>query len=445
MIKKVTLNSLVSYVLSHCNKTQYSEYENNCHEFKSKFKTLEDVKFCSLNNRTSKNINDFPPRLKQIFDPFISNLERCGNMKTYNNKNEEKNHNISLFYSILFCILDSFNFELSDNKQIKLIYDFRDKLIKDINRLNLYEKFKYKNIGWTKNELIKSINNFKNNKMVIRFLSDYFHINIFLLDIQDDKIYAIFKEEYFNIFKMNLFLVFHNNMFEPMILTKHTLLNYNDEPLKKLINVDKLTINIFNDDFSVKPVSKVFQIGTENLDEYLSNLNLDKYGKYKNIDHLDNSYNEIIDGGNDGHNTDLLNEVVEDTDVVITTIKNEIFYTKSKKMEKGNKSKLLDDVTDNTNNKLLLDDVTDNTNNKLLLDDVADNTNNKLLLDDVSNNDHITESNRLNNVNMKMKLIELQVLATKFGISTQNGLTKHGKKKMKTKGELIKELSSIKI
>ena len=68
-----------------------------------------------------------------------------------------------------------------------------------------------------------SIRDYKNNKMVIRFLADYLFINIFILNIQDDILYAVYSDDNFNIYKMNVFLVYYNEIFEPLVYNKNKL------------------------------------------------------------------------------------------------------------------------------------------------------------------------------------------------------------------------------
>jgi hypothetical protein len=220
----------------------------------------------------------------------------------------------------------------------------------------------------------------KNNRMMIRFLADYFYINIFILDIQDDKIYVNYPEEQFNIFKMNLFLIFYNDVFEPLI-NENKLWNYNQEYIKKLINVNSSNINVFNDNFSKDYTDKVFQIGSEDLTKYLNNNNDDD----NEIDEdCDNKYEEII-------------------------------------------------TEDDTNDYKLIEVDTTETEMKVDNDMTSDvfvkcNKNDKIELPDI---------------NMKMKLSELQQLAVKHNISLVSGKTKSGKDKYKTKKILLNDLKRL--
>jgi hypothetical protein len=246
--------------------------------------------------------------------------------------------------------------------------------------------------------------------MMLRYLADYFYVNLFLLNIQEDKIYAIYPEEHFNIFKMNIFLAFSNDVFEPVIYNNLKLWNHETEPFKKLINVDKSSIGVLNMDFSnnVLKEAKLFKTGTEDLDRYLPESYIKKMEELeKNLDSKDsvhlneseNKFEEVEDF--DENNEEVVHDDVTETELDVLIIKNDndVFCTKanindtiSDKKKKKKKSKKLPD---------------------------------------------------LSNVSMKMKLTELQKLAKKCGIKLTKGKTKSGKPKMKTKSSLVKDLKLL--
>ena len=90
-----------------------------------------------------------------------------------------------------------------------------------------------------------------------------------MMEIQDDKIYVVYGDKYFNINKMNLFLVFFNDIFECLSFNKKKLIGVNDTVLTKLVNVDKNQLVILNADFSNNQTIKNFQLGQEDLSKYI--------------------------------------------------------------------------------------------------------------------------------------------------------------------------------
>nr|QBK88411.1 MAG: hypothetical protein LCMiAC01_00750 [Mimivirus LCMiAC01] len=350
--------------------------KEDLHSIISTSTKLDNDEFNNLEYNEFKTINNFPTKLRNIFDPFINKLKRYGVMQC---SSDDKN--ISLFYSLLFCIDNKFK-NIDNISKEEYVHNLRNKILMDIGREDLYDKFKYKSIGWNKVEIKKDLKTYNNSWMMIRLLSDYFSINIFMLDINKDKIYSIYPEEFFNIFKFNVFLVYYNEIFEPLVYRKTTLWTYNTEPFRKLINVDKSYILAHAVDYSKTPQTKLFQTKTEDLGKYLKKKSNDK----------ENNYEEIDDNVSETNNE---SEVLPDDSICkIEDMDNENKITKSKK---------------------------------------SDNM----------SNENVIDYTYIKNINTRTKLKELQALAKKYNISIECGQTKTGKNKLKTKASLRKEMNQL--
>jgi hypothetical protein len=412
MDKRITLNKLLSYIQS------ISEFDAKDDYDIASFKNdLSESQFKILKFGETVTLGDLPKKLKTIFDPFISDMKRIGVLP-----NKNKTTNISLIYSVLYCIKSDF-LDLSNADKINCIDQFTDKMLSDIGEKQLYKNYEYKGIGWNKKEFIETIDKYKNNIMTLRFLSDYLHVNIFLLNANEDKIYAIYPEEEYNIFKTSILLSFYDNVFEPIVYKNNNVWNNDMEPLKKLINIDKKYIGILNCNFKKNNDNeddvKIFTVGSENLSKYLINDNKndnedksdDKNDNEDKSDDKNDNEDKSDDKNNENEEADEDNEFdevyikdaeiepeicindIEETEMDDQTVKNEkdIFYVNQKK---NNKNKDFDDE----------------------------------------------ESELIATISKTMKLDDMQVVAKKFNIDLAIGQYKNGKSKMKTKTDLYNDI-----
>ena len=430
MSKKITINKIISYTLSCSNK---DNTRNNYDVIAKIPNTLEKLSFRILKYKDSRDIGDFPEHIKGIFNPFINDIKRYGVIKYKNNKNKD---NISLFYSILFCINVNFA-QMEQHEKESKIYEFRNKILKDIYGKDLYKKYKYKNIGWSMDDIRYLLKNFKNDWKMLRLLSDFLNINIFLLDIGLDSIYSIYSEEKFNKFKENVFIVCYNEVFEPLVYLDNKLWNLNMKPFKKLINVNSSLITSHSADYSQPllkvggkasgPMKKKFQIDTEDLEIYLKKYNL-----------IDNNNNNNKDSLKD----DNFEEVGAESEVYHDKIKEK--SEKNISITLPNNAKDIFHKRNNTDNSSDSDDSSDSDS-----DDSSESkpkhkpkTKNKSRTKHKTNRKSVDYSD-IESINMRMKLKEIQNIAKKYGITIENGRSKNGRMKYKTKSSLHTEMLEL--
>lgn len=288
----VTINELVNYVMDHIAKDDNNVCDTDT-TIRSEYKPMDKLEFSLLNYEQNKPIIDFPKNLKNLFDPFLNNIIRIGTCNPDNNLVTR-----SLLYNTLYLIDDKF-VKLPYNKQIDKVEKFKKSLINYIYSTNFY----CKDLGWNKKLLIDDVSKYNNSEMILRLLCDYIYINIFIVNIKDDKLYCMYSEKEFNKFKPNIFLSFYADHFEPLIyldsISDSTLNTTDATPspknnkasvfyikqnfIKKLFNVSSNKIRTYNPNFlDGKP--KQFIIGNEDLLQYLETQRIEekKVNEHKN-------------------------------------------------------------------------------------------------------------------------------------------------------------------
>lgn len=261
MHKKLLVTELIDYVLKIASKDNINDNTPMLQP-----SIIDDKKFNKAPYKESRSVSEFPPTLKTIFDPFITLIERRG---VFDN-NDIKN--TSLYYSILFCIFNKFE-EIDEITQLDYIDKFQTKLIRDLHMYDLFDKYNYHSIGWKKQSLITSLREYKNNKMVIRYLADYLFINIFILDVNNDSIYAVCTDSILDIYKITIFIVYNDGIYEPIMCDKKKLFTFNDNLCKKLFNVDFPFIHQFDDNI-INPIisTKIIPINNQQDVKYSPNV-----------------------------------------------------------------------------------------------------------------------------------------------------------------------------
>jgi len=321
--KKITLDVIVNYVLN-INKNKLSDdfYEENQNSEDFYDDENNDLSLIDLDD--SKNINSLPEPFYNITSELNSEkIFRIGSK--HKSLINNKKCNTSLYWSFLNCIIEKFN-EKSVEERIELINRLVLKIVYDINTTNIYKNNKYITFGWKKNTLIKNIQTCNLPDMVIKFLSDYFNLNIFILNLKKGIIESSYKEDYLNKFKKNIFLIKINDDYEPILCNNKCLFDYNDLIFNVIISHNKNLVKCINIDYSSRRSIKIFTIGSENLDNYIRE-------EYVNENNLENNYDELID-----NNENKINNVIDindsiDTDIDIHNQSEDIFYKKEKEID----------------------------------------------------------------------------------------------------------------
>ena len=332
--------------------------------------------------------------IKQIIDPYYNNLFRHGIKNLYCDSHQT--HNISLYNSILHCIIPNFLQILEDDK-IKFISTFMNILCKDITKETkkkrkgckyiLTSNYNFDNLNINKKQLFKDIHGYKNTTDIILAISTYFSINIIIFNNDQQNIYVAYSEDHLNIYKITILLSLTHGYYEPMFFNNNKVQQHNSKIIQLLLNNEKI-IRLCKDQ------NNKVTIGPEDLNFYSlhsspiddinikSNNNKQKPNTKQDTVQIKNEYTELHD-----------NECVDDGDNLTVT---ELHVTNDDELIK----------------------------NKIFCKQTE-------------------EAPKTVPISLYLKLGELQNIATNHNIDITNGVTKSGKKKMKTKKQLYDEIRKV--
>ena len=234
-MEKVTLDELVEYIKSNnkSNKRKKKELSESLSDSEEEHDLNKPLEYL-----TKKKIDSFG---KNLDDIYFNNLEntyfREGSIKEINE------NNISFYYSILFLLFkEKFN-SLELNQKITFIEIFIKLLKLDVNS----EKFnKFKTLGWKKESVMNYIKNNEINKILLRYISEYLHVNIFIIDLENQNI-LFSGENPFIKYKKNLFLLkLNENDYEPLF-SETKIFPYSSEFIKLIESKSYLIKNLYCD------------------------------------------------------------------------------------------------------------------------------------------------------------------------------------------------------
>lgn len=274
--KKLTFNVLLDFIKKNkqildnpdCKKIDLNvDKLNIVDEINSDHDNNDISSYLDIGN--SENIKNLPVNLKTIFKDYIKDMVRYGVLqRVFINKEEL---NCSLITSILTCLTNDFILK-PFNEQTHYV----TRTLKKINTIYQSEdldKKIYKKIGINKTNFLKSIHKLSSNTQVLKTFADFFHINLFVLDLENDLVNCA-GGDVFIPYKKSLFLILiKNNYYEPLLFQERKYLTFNSPIIKHLLNyyefvnfVSYVPDKITNDN----TIKKKFQIGEEDLNIYLS-------------------------------------------------------------------------------------------------------------------------------------------------------------------------------
>ena len=252
-------------------------------EPKQDFKNRDNTFKC-LNRNETKMTNDLPPKLRSYFDPFIKEFIRHGSTKTY-----ITNENVSLYYSILKSCIPKFS-ECDEQKQIEYIKSLREKLVAYISNTEIFKTNGYDKMKWNKKSIIQSLMQFKVTKLTLKLLADYFSVNIFMLNILEDKLYVVSGNDYYDMFRYNVFVASNTNTFESLSYLDEYMLTYDNVLVKKVISIHKNILILFNTNLNETPDALIPLEFNIKLDDFNIVLPLNKENDYDEITESESNF-----------------------------------------------------------------------------------------------------------------------------------------------------------
>lgn len=268
--KRVSVEDLFKYIKS--NKESFRTVGCvDLNDTKEDIQIIENIE--RLHFQDSKKVNFLPKNLAHIFKFNSDNFHKYLHSGVFSNLNysydkrvEKVNINVSLYSSVITCLKQSF---LSQpvSYQSNFITKFIDRLRVEITTSK--SKTHYKKLyKWKNDELHTDLVHDITGCKIIKYLCDFLHINIFILDIDDDNLYYGGGEQYIP-YKKNIFLLkYSNDIYEPFF-TEHAKTFGVNEPIIKTIkqNISLIKIYQLSEQLKNDFVSELEEI-EENLDIY---------------------------------------------------------------------------------------------------------------------------------------------------------------------------------
>lgn len=294
-------------VLSYVDQLYSNVFGDECNKEEDNFKEESDSESDSEDS-TKTNLTfgeegkvSFPKKIRELVEEDEDYISRMGILREFGGMDD-----YSFFSSVLSLIDSKFN-DMVPSKQIKYINEFCFHMINELKNKSLFSKFQYSKLGWKRKDLEADLKERNNSITTLRYISDYFNLNLFIFDLEEDSIDLVYGEEKFNQFKKNIVLSFKKGFYEPLFFDGNSYWNYGNNVISKLLSKEKGMINRvkFGD-------SEKFEIGEEDYSNYLKDLKgesieeesetskvFDKKIENGEVDPDQNGYHEITVKEND--------------------------------------------------------------------------------------------------------------------------------------------------
>lgn len=401
--ERIGINELLQYL-----KTNKDVIQNiGCIDLNSintlKTNTIESI--TKLQFQDLKKINYLPENLANIFGINLDNFHKYlhAGVLQYISHSDGKKINVSLYSSILVCLKHTFLSQQQQNQEL-----FITKLLNRLKTESIGTKFKffeYDKLGWNKENLKMSIINGNINPHVIKFVSDYLCINIFILDIQQDKVYFP-GDEYISHRKHIFLLKYPDNTYEPCFTEQSRTFTLNDIMVKNLMQHSKkintyILLNNFDKNNNFNEQNNEFHEIYEDLTKYVG-----KSSKWNKNDPIKNITDKTDIKKLMHHEVNSYDDSINAYDDMITDTQNDVSHCK-----------LLD----------IENDTSDNNHEKKPK---------KINKKETSQNDTSSKKYKISDIKTTLKIAELQTIAKNLKISTE----KNGKAKIKK--ELLDDIKT---
>lgn len=401
---KITNNDLFSFIEKNKNKFNNIDVVNLKDVNNEIIKILEPLQYQDF-----KKISYLPKKLSHIFN--------IKNDYLHAGVSPDDDINTSFFRSILYCFISTF-LSYSPQQQTKVMINLVNKLKSDLLQ-SKFKKFDYKKFGYTKYEIANNISDGILTGSIIKYVSDYLYINIFILDIAEDSLYFGNGDEYIP-YKKTIFLLKLKNketvVYEPLYTENIKTFTIDDDVIKKIrelhknnkINIqlyklyDESQVDVKNSDI------KFTEIIMENLENYISSEKVKNTEPEKKVELI--TENNIKENKKKGIKCVNINNYLDDD---ISKNNSSVDWDKIMKICSDSSSQSDESSSDSEN-----DDEDDENES----DDENDDENDK------SNKNKYN----INDIKLSLKLSELQKIAENLNIPT----------KQKTKSQLIDSIKN---
>lgn len=253
-------------------------YVENMFKIQQQQQIIEDVKveeYKLLYLGKSRSLTNLPNNLKLIFNNLEESTSRCG----ITTKKVER-CNPTFFKCLLYC-LDPEYISLSEDTKNKQTTELKSHLAYNIKHSKLFDLFKYQELKWKRKIIIDDIATNNITMLIIKYIIDYFNINMFIIDVPNDILTVCYSDASFDVYKNTIIMSLCEDVYEPVYNLGNSFWKYSDENYRRLL--ENITKNInFIDVIDFNPKTKqpkTFVIEeTLNLTSYLThNVQNNKY------------------------------------------------------------------------------------------------------------------------------------------------------------------------
>jgi len=221
--EEVTIDDIIKFVTNNLSTISNIGYYD-LNEPEKKKEELKELQFQDI-----KKIDEFPEHIGKVFGSVNIKFIHTGVLKFLVAGNKA---NISFYSSIFTCLKPNFMVQMTAF-QFDFLSKFLDIFLMESIKM-YFNIFGFKKLGLMRDDLYNFIKNGIINQYVIRFVANYFHVNIFVLNLEDDRIE--YFDEVFVPFKKNIFLLkYSDNNFEPMFTECTRFFNYSDTIIQFII------------------------------------------------------------------------------------------------------------------------------------------------------------------------------------------------------------------
>lgn len=280
---RISVNSLLNYIKTNKNQMKSIDIIEL-----SSIKNVEVKDLAKLRYQEVKQVLHLPENLNSIFQVDKYKYLHAGvldNIPLFNDTD------ISLYSSILICLKQNF-FSQNTPYQQKFVTSLIECLKAD-SKKNSYRKY-----NWERDDLYKSISKGFIGVNILKFLCDYFFVNIFVLDIKNDKL-MFAGGEYFIPYKKNIFLIhYENDSFEPLYCENSRFFQHTDnimQEIKKTKNVSvyKLSQNLDFNFIEKEEVLEPYLNIKVNKEEIICEDNKEEKEEFVSLDDIDNVVDKV--------------------------------------------------------------------------------------------------------------------------------------------------------
>jgi len=176
----------------------------------------------------SKAITFLPSNLDNIFKNFKKDIIRIGVV----------NNHLSFLSSIFYCLKNDFAIK-SLQDQDYYISQIHSRLVSQFKSL-YFKKLNYKKLKIDPEKFFSDLSDFKNIDQILAAVTDYLHINVFVLNIEQDKLVYVNRQGFVP-YKKNIFLVsIDDKHYEPLCFKSMKYISYDSQIIKFLLENSQL-------------------------------------------------------------------------------------------------------------------------------------------------------------------------------------------------------------